>query len=294
MTNQQKAYSYALAAVLLWSTVATAFKIALLDLSYIQLLLVSSFCASLFLFAVIVLSGRLFELKLNNRTEWRYSILSGLMNPFLYYLLLFKAYDLLPAQEALALNYSWVILVVVFSIIFLRQRIGIAGLVGIGISFIGLLIIATKGDFVSFKFDEPLGTFMALSSSIVWAGFWILNLKDNRDEIIKLFFSFAIGFIFIFGLSIIRREEIIPTSYMGLLSAVYVGLFEMGITFVIWLKALKLSVNTARVSILIFLSPFISLNLINIVLGEKILLSTIIGITMIVGGILIQKTSKAG
>ena len=31
----------------------------------------------------------------------------GLFNPFLYYLVLFKAYDLLEAQEAGTLNYIW-------------------------------------------------------------------------------------------------------------------------------------------------------------------------------------------
>jgi len=292
MTIQGKAYAYALTAVLLWSTVATAFKIALTDLSFIQLLWLSSLCATLFLFVVIVLSKRLSELRLLCWKDWRYTLLTGLMNPFLYYLLLFRAYELLPAQEALALNYSWVIMVVVFSILFLRQKIGIAGLAGIFIGFAGLLVIATKGALLSFKFEEPTGTLLALSSSIVWAAFWILNLKDYRDDIIKLFFSFIVGFIFITIIALFRGEDIIPTSATGLLSAIYIGLFEMGVTFVIWLRALKLSTNTAKVSILIFLSPFISLNLINIVLGEKILLSTVIGITMIVGGILIQKTAK--
>ena len=32
---------------------------------------------------------------------------SGFLNPFLYYIILFKAYSLLPAQEALSLNYTW-------------------------------------------------------------------------------------------------------------------------------------------------------------------------------------------
>jgi drug/metabolite transporter (DMT)-like permease len=75
----------------------------------------------------------------------------------------------------------------------------------------------------------------------------------------------------------------------GLLSSIYVGLFEMGITFLVWLKALKLSKTTARVSNLIFLAPFISLIFIHRIVGEKILFSTIVGLILIVTGIITQQ-----
>ena len=75
----------------------------------------------------------------------------------------------------------------------------------------------------------------------------------------------------------------------GLIGASYVGLFEMGITFVIWSRALKLSETTAGVSKFIYLSPFLSLAVIYFVLGEKILPSTIIGLILIVAGIIFEQ-----
>jgi drug/metabolite transporter (DMT)-like permease len=75
----------------------------------------------------------------------------------------------------------------------------------------------------------------------------------------------------------------------GILGAVYIGLFEMGVTFLLWLKALRLSKTTAYVANLIYLTPFLSLLVISIAVGEKILLSTIIGLVFIVGGIILQK-----
>ena len=72
----------------------------------------------------------------------------------------------------------------------------------------------------------------------------------------------------------------------GLIGAGYVGIFEMGLTFYFWLKALKLSETTAKVSILIYIMPFISLILIHFVVGETILLSSIAGLILIVSGIL--------
>lgn len=69
----------------------------------------------------------------------------------------------------------------------------------------------------------------------------------------------------------------------------YVGLFEMGVTFVLWLSALRLTQNTARISNLIFASPFISLLLLANIIGEEIHPSTLIGLIMIVCGLLIQQ-----
>jgi len=61
MTRQSLAYIYAVSAVLLWSTVASAFKISLLYLDVWQLLFISSLTATLFLLIILVLQ------KKNNR-----------------------------------------------------------------------------------------------------------------------------------------------------------------------------------------------------------------------------------
>jgi len=74
-----------------------------------------------------------------------------------------------------------------------------------------------------------------------------------------------------------------------LLGACYVGFFEMGITYIIWLMALKLSATTAKVTNLIYLSPFTSLIFIHFIVGEKILISTITGLVLIIAGIVWQQ-----
>jgi len=69
---------------------------------------------------------------------------------------------------------------------------------------------------------------------------------------------------------------------------VYVGLFEMAIPFVIWLKALKLARNTAVVSSLIYIFPFLSLLLIHFILGEPVYPTTLWGLVLIIGGVLLS------
>ena len=66
----------------------------------------------------------------------------------------------------------------------------------------------------------------------------------------------------------------------------------MGITFILWLQAMKLSTNTAKIANLIFISPFLSLLFISFFVGETILFSTFIGLIFIIMGLLIQQRKR--
>ena len=103
----------ALVAVFCWSTVATAFKLSLQNVTPTELLLVASLVASIF-FIIISLGPARSKWKVDPWNFRRLFLLSlaGLINPFLYYMLLFGAYDRLLAQQALALNYTWPLVLV--------------------------------------------------------------------------------------------------------------------------------------------------------------------------------------
>jgi drug/metabolite transporter (DMT)-like permease len=297
MENQQKAYIYALATVLFWVTVASAFKLTLIYLDFLHMLLYSSAASAMILFIILLAQKKVKLLKSYTKREYLNSAILGLMNPFLYYVILFKAYDLLMAQEAQPLNQTWAVVLPILSIIILKQKIKFFNLLALFVSFFGVIIISTKGDLLGFNFSSPFGVFLALFSAIIWSLFWLFNVKDKRDEVSKLFLNFLFGFIYILIAIPFLSTYLIPgTSFSielpssrGLLGAVYIGLFEMGITFFLWLKALQLSKTTAQVSNFIYLVPFISLIVIHYTVGEMIYPSTIIGLIFIIGGILLQQ-----
>jgi drug/metabolite transporter (DMT)-like permease len=76
------------------------------------------------------------------------------------------------------------------------------------------------------------------------------------------------------------------------MAGIYTGIFEMGLTFYLWLKALKLADSSDKISNLVFLAPFLSLLFISIFLRENIYLTTFFGLVLIIGGIIYQKTGK--
>lgn len=287
MQRQARAYLYAAVAIVLWSTVASAFKLTLRHLTSEELLFWSAATSFAVLLLVVLASTRVRELGTWSRRDLARSALLGFLNPFLYYLVLFKAYSLLPAQEAQPLNFTWPIVLVLLSIVVLGQPITLKTVIAMLVSFSGVLIISTRGDVMSLQITDPLGVGLALGSTVIWATYWIYGIRDARDPVTRLCVNFAFGFLFVAAYMFGLREMRLP-GLPGLMGGAYVGLFEMGITFVMWLKALQLSRTTAQVSSLIFLTPFLSLIVIHLVVGESIFPSTVAGLVLIVAGILLQ------
>jgi len=224
------------------------------------------------------------------------SAAAGFLNPFLYYMVLFKAYAILPAQEAQPLNYTWPIVLSLLAVPFLGEKLRSRSLLALLVSFSGVLVISTRGDFTSFKPANPLGTGLALGSSLVWASFWIMNVKDERDPVEKLFLDFLFGTAFISVFLALGGSTggFPPKVDLPVLAgSAYVGFFEMGVTFMLWLSALSSSGDTARVSNLVYLSPFLSLVFIRFVVGEHILPSSIVGLFLIILGVVLQRRSPA-
>jgi drug/metabolite transporter (DMT)-like permease len=287
-SRQRRAYLFGLGTVLIWSTVATAFKIALRHLDHLQLLLVADAVSVLTLALILAVQGRLPLLRGLTRRELLRCALLGALNPFLYYVILFKAYSLLPAQVAQPLNYTWAITLSLLSVPLLGQKLTGRDLAAICVSYAGVVVLSTQGNLAALDFGSPLGVGLALGSTLIWALYWIGNTKSATDPVVALFLNFAFALPLVLGATLLF-SEMPPVSAEGLLAAAYVGVFEMGVSFVLWLSALRLTTSAARIGNLIFLSPFLSLLLISTVLGESIHATTYAGLVLILGGNLLQK-----
>ncbi|NVJ53420.1 MAG: DMT family transporter [Campylobacteraceae bacterium] len=286
--SQSQAYKFALIAVFLWSTVATAFKYSLQYLSPEELVLFSSLTSLLALFFVLVINRKLSLVIPYIKNNIKLVFILGLINPFLYYLVLFKAYDYLPAQEAQAINYTWALMLAFLSVPFLKQKLTLNDIVAGIICYFGVLVISTKGEPFSLSFSNVDGVLLALFSTILWSLYWIFNTKTKGESTVMLFSNFLIATPIIIVYFLLTQPIMVPSSN-GILAAIYVGLFEMGITFLFWLKAMQNAENTSKIANLIFISPFMSLIFIYFILNEKIFISTLIGLGFIILGLVIQQ-----
>lgn len=289
MTQDTKAVACAAVAVLSWSTVATAFKMALSYLSHDEMLTVAC-VASLLVFTVVLTVQRKWgSVARLSRAEWGRFALLGLLNPVAYYLVLFKAYDLLPAQVAQPINYAWPIVLLVLLALFGGQPIPRKKYVGMILSLGGVALISLGGGELTGDTLSVSGLLLAALSALLWASYWMVNKKvvARSDSSIVLWVSFLSSSLVMLIFVGPRLMEHITLS--GALASGYVGCFEMGIPFICFGMAMRMTSNPALINQLCYLSPFLSLFFISTILGEPILMTTYIGLLLIVGGLVYNK-----
>ena len=287
--SERKAVTYALLAVALWSTVATGFKLGLQVLAPLQLLLLGTAVSTVVFWLAAVRGGR-YRLA---PAALRRTALFGLVNPFAYYLVLFQAYDRLPAQIAQPLNYTWAITLAILAVPLLRQRLAARTLVGILVSYAGVVLLLTQGRFDALPQVDWLGVALALASTLLWALYWLMNTRFEADPVGLMAWSFLFATV---AVAVVCRlgpgwpALTARTAFFGC----WVGLVEMGVTYLLWQRALRLTQNAGRIGQLIFLSPFASFVLIDTVLGEEVHATSVIGLAVIVVGLLITGTQRIG
>lgn len=284
MTTNTKSILLGGVAVLSWATVATAFKIALSHMTVFEMLFVA--CASaLAIFTVWMTVTRSWgELKALTPGLWCRFALLGLIAPTAYYLILFTAYDYLPAQIAQPLNYAWPILLAILLAVFGHKPIPHAKYLGMLVSLAGVVFISVGGKGITGDLSVT-GVLLAFGSAFLWALYWIVNdsLKDTISEVASLFLTFLFGMVYLSIGTIFNPLSALPAE--AIWSGVYIGAFEMGIPFICFGMAIRITNNPALINQMCYLSPFLSLFLIAMVLGEPIMPTTYIGLFLIVAGL---------
>ncbi len=289
MQSRNKAYVYTFFTILFWGGAASAFKLALIQLTPLTLLWMSTSLSLITITAILFVSKKIKLLFKLTSAQWVYLLFLGSINPFLYYVILFKAYDLLPGQVAMSLNYLWPVMLALLSVPILKHSLKLSSLLSILLSFFGAIIIATGGNLTSWAALNLTGVLLALGSTVIWAFYWLLSAKMKVDAVIKLFVGFISGTILSITYAWLNDPFWLNLNQIPWIAVIYVGLFEMGITFFIWLKALQLAPNAAKLGNLIYLTPFLSLLLLSIILKEAIHVTTILGLLVIISGILSQQ-----
>jgi len=281
-----KAKLLALTAVILWSTAATVFKITLRYVPPYILVLLASTVSLVVLSLILLLRGRPPGA---GGSGFRAAAVRGLLNPFLYYIVLLEAYDRLPAQVAMVINYLWPIVLVLLSVPILRQKVTGRILAATGLCFCGVAVMALGGGSVLGPLPLPaMG--LALLSTVIWAFFWLITLRSSGDQVVSLAGGFGFGVLYLLAAGVLSGglAGLRSIPWQGLAGATCVGLFEMGITFVVWLRALSLARSTAEVGSLVYLTPFLSLVFIGTAAGEAVSPWTVAGLGLVISGIAFQ------
>lgn len=272
-------------AVLSWSTVATAFKVALQTMTTFEMLFIACATALIIFTIWMLVSGSWHELRLLTPNLWMRFAVLGLIAPVTYYLMLFKAYDLLAAQIAQPINYIWPILLAILIAIVERKPIPKSKYFGMVVSLGGVVFISLGGTAISGSVSVA-GIILAVVSAGLWGIYWMINdaLKHKVSETTALFLTFLFGMAYLFVGNFFQPIGHLETE--SVLAGVYIGAFEMGIPYICFGIAIRETNNPALINQMCYLAPFLSLFIISVVLEEPVLFSTYLGLALIIGGII--------
>lgn len=281
MTSESRGLLFGLAAVILWSTVATAFKLALNAWPLHGVLWLSATVSLLLFTLILVHKGALWGSFRILRRYWKRALLLGLLNPVIYYFTLFAAYDQLSAQIAQPINYTWAFVLSLMAALWHKAPVRWRDWQGMALGYLGVvvLVMGARGTLEV----TALGVGLAILSTLFWASYWAIGMKDRRPSLVAMFHHFLLAWPLLTVIMLWRGHDFLfePTGWGP---ALYIGLFEMGLAFLLWMMALKLVTNTARVANLIFVAPFLSLIWVSWILGEPIVITTPIGLVFILAG----------
>ncbi|MBC8296941.1 MAG: DMT family transporter [Pelagibacterales bacterium] len=188
-------------------------------------------------------------------------------------------------------------LIIIFSLIIFNSKISYLQCIGVFVSFIGFLNIIIRGSIVNLgSLDFVIGDIWMLGCVACWA-FYSVMLKKMPKEIDNISFLFLIFFIGnIFVLPFYIFESSVNNSFFlnekySFLLVLYVGIGPALISFLLWIKSIKI-IGASKSGLFLNLIPIFSSLISIIFLNEIIKLFHIVGALLIFLGIYIVNKEK--
>ena len=188
-------------------------------------------------------------------------------------------------------------LIIIFSLIIFNSKISYLQCLGVFVSFIGFLNIIIRGNILNLgSLDFVIGDIWMLGCVACWA-FYSVMLKKMPKEIDNISFLFLIFFIGnIFVLPFYIFESSVNNSFFlnekySFLLVLYVGIGPALISFLLWIKSIKI-IGASKSGLFLNLIPIFSSLISIIFLNEIIKLFHIVGALLIFLGIYIVNKEK--
>jgi drug/metabolite transporter (DMT)-like permease len=275
--------------ILSWGLIPVVTKKILVELNSLQMLFYSTIFSCIVMFVIVLFEKKMHVLKIYTVNDYLKIGVSGFLGTYLYYVLLYAALALTSASEGFILAYTWPMLVIILAFPLLKERLTLKKLCSILISFFGIVVIVTHGSIFALSFTSLQGDILALAGAGVFALFSVLGKKYQYDQVASVFIYFVTALIFVTPTLFLFSSLKIPSFDIWLWLFLN-GFLVNGISYIFWFKALEYG-DTSVTSNALYLTPFLSLVYIALFLGEQILVSSIIGLVIIVVGIIWQSVS---
>lgn len=184
--------------------------------------------------AYLALTGRLSALRQPVRV-W----LFGTLGLFGFHFFYFTAIRNAPPVEANLINYTWPLLIVVFSALLPGERLKAHHLLGTVLGLGGAALLVTRGESLVFDPAYALGYLAAVASSLFWSSYSVLSRRLGAVPT-EAVAGFCLATAALSAIAHVTLEDTVwPQGLSQWLAVAALGIFPVGLAFFVWDAGVK-------------------------------------------------------
>ena len=272
----------------IWSSAFTSAKILVTAASPLMVLSLRFFISGLLGIALARMLGQKIQL---NRSEWTVVVIIGISQNAIYLAFNFIAMQWIEASLAAIIASLLPLVVAAVCWIFMGEKIGLKGVLGLTVGFGGVLVIMLdklSGSSASLGMTLCLIGVAALAGATLYVG-RMMSLNNNVVMIVGL--QMLVGSITLFPFSLIFETWSIEWSTSFVLAFLYTTLVPGLFGTLIWFFLVR-RIGPVKAATFHFLNPFFGVLVAALILSEPLSISDGIGVTIIMAGILLVQLSR--
>ena len=290
MNKKSKALPYIAASmtILLWASVFPAVRYVMVHYSPEALMLFR------FIIASVVLGGYCLikKVPLPQKADAPIFVWAGIIGFFAYMWVFNAGAGMVLSGVGSFIISSSPVFTLLLSIVFLKERTTLPIWLGVGISFVGMIIIgATQVT----EMELNLGVVLLLLASILLSVYFILQRRilQKYTAMQATAYPLIIGtipmFIFTPRLAYEFSIELISVNA----TVLYLGVFPAALAYLFWIYALSKAEKTIYVTNFMYLVPFLAALMAFLWLGEEMPMLAFVGGFIVIAGMIIINITKS-
>lgn len=287
--SDKKVYFLMVLSTIFWAGAFIAGKLSAPFIPPFTLTFLRFFFATIIMYFVVkARDGSIYKLK---KEDYRVFLFTGIVGMFGYHVFFFSALKYTTAINSSIIGATNPIITTILVTIFLKDKISFKRLLGIILSFTGVVLTITNADFhalINFSFNK--GDILMLVAVLMWASYSVYSKKVmNRFTPLTLtYYSFLFCTIFIIPFVIYEKPWtfISGVPYYSYVSVIYMSIFASVIGYLVQQMSIK-QIGPSRTSIFINLVPIFSIILSLIILKESVSTIKLLTALLIITGVYI-------
>ncbi len=271
---------YALACVLIWSFIPIVSRLGQAGMDSFQFLFWSNLISAISVVIVALGSGyKVSKLFILPRNTIKKVFILGFLD-CLFYLLLYYGYSIENGIAVLVIQYSWPLIIILLSVVLLKDKLAGRQIVGIIIGFIAVIITFTKGQITQLHVENPMALLLVFSGAFCFALMSVFSRQYSIDPYISTVWLFIFSTLTSLVLLLLFSEVQLP-SKAAFWPTLINGILINGVSYILWFKAMNTG-HSAKIASVVFLSPVLSVLWLVLILSDPFEIAYIIGVLLVI------------